>query len=169
MLETMQNFESVMGPAARDYPLYVIAPGSAAVVAGLFIWLGGLGFKRVLTAIAGAAGGFAVGYFAVGRGVVVAAVLAGVAAIVAALLDRVFIALLAAILVAGVGFSQKDKMVVVPVSCITADAASRREVYLTANDGLYPHLSGSTVELNNAIHGAVVGDCQAVHTEFFGS
>lgn len=104
MLETMQNFESVMGPAARDYPLYVIAPGSAAVVAGLFIWLGGLGFKRVLMAIAGAAGGFAMGTFAVGRGVAVAVVSAGVLALIGAIFDRAFIALFAAFLVAGVGF-----------------------------------------------------------------
>ena len=103
MLETMQNFESVMGPAARDYPLYAIAPASAAVVAGLFVWLGGLGFKRVLMAIAGAAGGAAGGYFSIGRGVVPAAVSAVVAAGIAALFDRAFIALLAAILVAIIG------------------------------------------------------------------
>ena len=105
MLETIQNFESVMGPAARDYPLYAIAPASAAVVAGLFVWLGGLGFKRVLMAIAGAAGGAAGGYFAIGRGVVPAAVSAVVAAGIAALFERVFIALLAAILVAIIGFT----------------------------------------------------------------
>jgi len=105
MLETIQNFESVVGPAARDSPLYVIAPGIAAVVVGLFVWLGGLGFKRVLMAIAGAAGGAALGYFAIGRGVVPTAVSTGVAAVIAAIFDRVFIALLTAILAAGVGFA----------------------------------------------------------------
>lgn len=103
MLETMQNFESVMGPAARDYPMYAIAPASAAVVAGLFVWLGGLGFKRVLMAIAGAAGGAAVGYFAIVRGLLPAAVSAVVAAGIAALFERVFIALLAAITIAIIG------------------------------------------------------------------
>jgi hypothetical protein len=104
MLETIQNFESVVTPAARDYPLCAIAPSSAAVVAGLFVWLGGLGFKRVLMAIAGAAGGFALGYSVIGWSVIQAAVSAGVAAVIAAIFDRVFIALLAAILAAGVGF-----------------------------------------------------------------
>jgi hypothetical protein len=104
MLETIQNFESVVIPAARAYPLYAMAPGSTGVVVGLFIWLGGLGFKRVLMAIAGAAGGFALGYFAIGRGVIPAAVLAGVLALIMAIFDRVSIALLAAILVAGIGF-----------------------------------------------------------------
>ena len=104
MLETIQNFESVISPAARDYPLYAIAPGSAAVVVGLFVWLGGLGFKRILMAIAGAAGGFALGYFVIGWGVIPAAVSAGVAAGIVAVFDRVFVALLAAILAAGIGF-----------------------------------------------------------------
>ena len=105
MLETIQNFESVVIPAARDYPLYVIAPGSAAVVVGLFVWLGGLGFKRVLMAIAGSAGGFSMGYFAIGWGIIPSAVSAGVLALIAAIFDRVFIALLAALLVAGIGFA----------------------------------------------------------------
>ena len=104
MLETIQNFESVMGQAARDNPLVVIAPSSAAVAVGLFVWLGGLGFKRVLMAIAGAAGGAALGYFVIGWGVIPTAISAGMAAVIAAIFDRVFIALLAAILVAGIGF-----------------------------------------------------------------
>jgi hypothetical protein len=69
----------------------------------LFVWLGGLGFKRVLMAIAGAAGGAATGYFAIGRGVLPAAITAAVAAGIAAIFDRVFIALLAAIMVAIIG------------------------------------------------------------------
>jgi len=105
MLETIQNFESAVGPAARDYPLYVIAPGSAAVAAGLLVWLGGFGIKRILMGIAGAAVGFAVGYFVIGRGEILpAAIVAGVAAIVAALLDRVFMANFVALLAFCIGF-----------------------------------------------------------------
>jgi hypothetical protein len=104
MLETIQNFESAVGPVARDYPLFVIAPASAGVVAGLFVWLGGLGFKRVLMAIAGAVGGAAVGQFALGWGLVPTVISAGVAAVIAAVLDRVFIAQLAATLVAAISF-----------------------------------------------------------------
>lgn len=105
MLETIQNFESAVGPAARDYPLYVIAPGSAAVAVGLLVWLGGYGIRRVLMGIVGAAGGFALGYFVIGqREIIPAAVVAGVAAIFAALLDRVFIAHSLALLAFGIGF-----------------------------------------------------------------
>ena len=106
MLETIQNFESAVGPAARDYPLYVIAPGSAAVAVGLLVWLGGYGIKRILMGIAGAAGGFALGYFVIGRGEILpAAIVAGVAAIFAALLDRLFIAHSIALLAAGIGLA----------------------------------------------------------------
>ena len=105
MLETIQNFESVMGPAARDYPLVVTAPGGAAVAVGLFVWLGGFGFKRVLMAIAGAAGGAALSYFVVGWGLIPTAAVACVAAGIAAILDRAFIALFAAILVAVIGIA----------------------------------------------------------------
>ena len=105
MLETIQNFESAVGPAARDYPLYVIAPGSAAVAVGLLVWLGGFGIKRVLMGIAGAAVGFALGYFVIGRGEILpAAIVAGVAAIFAALLDRVFIAHFLSLLAFVIGF-----------------------------------------------------------------
>jgi hypothetical protein len=104
MLETIQNFESVMGPAARDYPLVVTAPGGAAVAVGLFVWLGGFGFKRVLMAIAWAGGGAALSYFVVGWGLIPTVASACVAAGIAAILDRVFIALFASILVALIGF-----------------------------------------------------------------
>jgi hypothetical protein len=105
MLETIQKFESVMGPATWDYPLYVIGAGSAAVVIGLFVWLAGLGFKKILMAIIGAAGGAALGYFAIGRGVIPAAVSAVVAAVIAVIFERVFIALFEVILVVGFGLA----------------------------------------------------------------
>ncbi|MEJ2704301.1 MAG: hypothetical protein P8Z79_17840 [Sedimentisphaerales bacterium] len=104
MLETIQNFESVMGPAARDHPLVVIGPGGAAVVAGLLIWLGGLGFRKVLLGIAGAAGGAVVGFYAIQRGTVTAAISAVVGGAIAMLFERVVVALLLAVLVGTAGF-----------------------------------------------------------------
>jgi hypothetical protein len=104
MLETLQNFESVMGPAARDHPLVVIGPAGAAVAAGLLIWLGGLGFRKVLVGIAGAATGVAVGSYAIRRGVVWTAVAAVVAAGMGILFERLIIALLLASLVGAAGF-----------------------------------------------------------------
>jgi hypothetical protein len=100
MLESIQNFESVVGPAAQKYPLFVIAPGSAVVVAGLVVWLGGLGLKKVLMVIASAAGGAGLGYFVIGRGVLPTVIAAVVLAFIAVVLERLFIAQLLALLVA---------------------------------------------------------------------
>ncbi|MBA7631797.1 hypothetical protein ES703_39333 [subsurface metagenome] len=72
------------------------------------------------------------------------------------------------VLVAGVIFSEENEMIMVSVSYIAARATSWRKVNLTADDGLDTHLPGGTVELNDAIHGAVVGYRQTVHTELFG-
>lgn len=104
MLESIQNFESVMGPAVQKYPQFVIAPASAAVLGGLFVWLGGLGFKRVLMVIFGAAGGAALGYFVIGRGALPTVVSTVVAAVITAVLERVFIAQLLASLVIVISF-----------------------------------------------------------------
>ena len=51
MLEIAQNFEQV---AAEFRPVVLIGPGLAAVWVGLFVWLGGLGVRRVLLAVVGA-------------------------------------------------------------------------------------------------------------------
>ncbi len=72
------------------------------------------------------------------------------------------------VLVAGIIFGQENEMIVVSISYIASGATSRGDVYLTADDGLYPRLPGGTIELDDAIHGAVVGYRQAVHTQLFG-
>ncbi|MBA7714938.1 hypothetical protein ES703_123971 [subsurface metagenome] len=51
------------------------------------------------------------------------------------------------------------------ISGITAKAAVGSDINLTADDGLYPHLFGSQVELNSAIHNPMVGYRQAVHPQ----
>ncbi len=72
------------------------------------------------------------------------------------------------VLVAGIVLGQKNEMIMVSVDYIAAEATSRRHVYLTADDGLYPRFSGGAVELDDAVHSAVVGYGQAVHTQLFG-
>ncbi len=101
MLEIIQSFE---GSAARLSPVVLIGPGGAAVVVGLFVWLGGLGFKRILLPIAGAVCGGILGIFVIRRGLVAASVSAAVAAVVAAIFERVSVALLAGALVASICF-----------------------------------------------------------------
>ena len=60
MLQILQEFEQT---AARFSPVVLIAPGVVAVIIGLFIWLGGLGFKKVLVVILGAVAGWLCGFF----------------------------------------------------------------------------------------------------------
>ncbi|MFH1719584.1 MAG: hypothetical protein ABIF19_19715 [Planctomycetota bacterium] len=105
MLEIFQNFECAMGGAAQSSPLVLIGPGIAAVLAGLFVWLGGLNLRKILVGIIAAAGGCVFGFVVIGRGPVPAAASAAAAALVAIALERVFITVLAAALAAAFGFA----------------------------------------------------------------
>jgi len=54
MVDILKNFEQMAG---RFSPLVLIAPGLLITVLGLFVWLGGLGFRRALLALVGAVTG----------------------------------------------------------------------------------------------------------------
>ena len=97
MLEIIQNFEQM---AARLNPIVLIAPGLTAVIVGLFVWLGGLGFRRLLVAVAGTVTGGICGFFIIGRNILTAIVLAALTAVIAIIFQRLFIALLTAALAA---------------------------------------------------------------------
>jgi hypothetical protein len=102
MLRIFQNFEQT---AVQLNPIVLIGPGLAAVLVGLFIWLGGLGFRRLLVAVAGAVSGGICAFFIVGRNIRVAIILAGAAAVIAIIFERLFITILAAALAAVFGFA----------------------------------------------------------------
>lgn len=102
MLEIIQYFEQ---SAMRFRPIILIGPGLAAVLLGLFLWLGGLGFRRVLVTIVGAVSGGMCGFFIIGRNIMLAIVLAGVAAAIAIMFERIFITILTAVLAAVLGFA----------------------------------------------------------------
>lgn len=104
MLEILQDFESAIGQGVRLSPLIFVGPGLAAVVVGLFIWLGGLGFKKLLVAVAGAICGGICGFFAIGQNIVSAAFAAVLAAALAMVFERLFIAILTAALAAAFAF-----------------------------------------------------------------
>ncbi|MHC4266583.1 MAG: hypothetical protein ACYSUK_11745 [Planctomycetota bacterium] len=99
MFEFAQSFEQ----AAMQFSAPVlVVPGLILVFAGLFIWLGGLGFSRIFIATIGAVAGCLCGLFVVGKNTTAAVVLAVIVAILAIAWKRIFITILLAI-VAAVG------------------------------------------------------------------
>ncbi|MHC4353418.1 MAG: hypothetical protein ACYS0H_11970 [Planctomycetota bacterium] len=105
MLEILEHFESAMSGAERLSPAVLIGPGAAAVAAGLFVWLAGLSFKKVLAAISGAIGGGILASAAIGWTALPAAGSAAAATVVAAVFEKVFIIALAAGLATTVGIA----------------------------------------------------------------
>jgi hypothetical protein len=104
MLEILQDFESAISGTVRLSPIVLVGPGLVCVIAGLFIWLGGLGFRKVLVAVAGAITGGICGFFAIGQNIISAAFTAALAAALAMLFERIFITILAASLTAMFAF-----------------------------------------------------------------
>jgi len=95
MVEVFKSFEQVAG---RLNPLVLVLPGLVTVVLGLFVWLGGLGFRRVLFALLGAAAGGVTTLLIVSQNGVIAGASALVAAFLAAMFQRVFTSLLLGLL-----------------------------------------------------------------------
>ena len=101
MLEFIQHFEQI---AARFRPVVLIVPGLAAVLLGLFIWLGGLRFRRFIAVVIGAVIGGVCGFFAAGRNVTAALVSTGVGAGLGVIFKKIFIIILTAAIAALAGF-----------------------------------------------------------------
>ncbi|HEC02078.1 MAG TPA: hypothetical protein ENI81_00950 [Phycisphaerales bacterium] len=118
MLEILENFESAMSGTERLSPSVLIGPGVAAVIAGLFVWLGGLGLKRLLAAIAGAICGGILASVAIGLTVVPTAASIAVGLVVAMVFEKVFVTALAAGLAtaAGAAFFIGPYMQISPVA-----------------------------------------------------
>jgi hypothetical protein len=86
-------------------PAVLIVPGLACVLLGLFVWLGGLGFRRALAAVIGAVSGGICGFFIDGRNITTAMISVGVAMVIAIILEKIFIAILTGVLAAAIGFA----------------------------------------------------------------
>jgi len=102
MLDFFQNFEQ---EASRFAFLVLIVPGVTAIIVGLFIWLGGLGFRRLLVALVGAIGGGICGFFLISRNFIAAALAAGLAALIAIIFERLISAILLAAIAAAFGLA----------------------------------------------------------------
>jgi len=101
MLEIGLNLEQT---AAGFKPIALIVPGLAAVLVGLFVWLGGLGFRKILVVVVGAVSGAGCGFFIAGANIILAMLLAVVAVVIAVIFERIFIGILTVVLAVGGGF-----------------------------------------------------------------
>lgn len=97
MLEIARNFERMVAGLS---PIFQVGLGIAAVLIGLFVWLGGLGFRKLLVAIVGAAGGAVCVFFIIGRNIMPALGAAAIAACLAVIFEKIFITILTAALAA---------------------------------------------------------------------
>ena len=104
MLQILRDLESAIGGAAGLSPVVLLGPGLAAVLVGLFVWLGGLGFRKLLVAVVGAICGGVFGFFAIGENIVSVVFMAALIAAIAILFERLFIAILTAALAAVFAF-----------------------------------------------------------------
>jgi hypothetical protein len=104
MLQILQDLESAIGGTAGISPVVLLGPGLVCIIAGLFIWLGGLGFRKLLLPTAGAITGAVCGFFIIGQNFISVVFAAALAAGIATILERLFIAILTAALAAAVAF-----------------------------------------------------------------
>ena len=102
MLEFVKEFEQV---AVRFSPVVLILPGVLCVVLGLFIWLGGLGLRKVLAAVLGSIVGGVCGFFVSGRNIILAGLSTAPGAIAAIVFEKLFVAIMTAGLAAAIGFA----------------------------------------------------------------
>lgn len=101
MLEVLESFERA---AVRLSPIVLVLPGLFLAGLGLFVWLGGLGFRRVLFGLLGALTGAIAAFCLAGKNLVatVSAVLA--LALIAAVFQRFFAAVLLGVLAGAAAF-----------------------------------------------------------------
>ena len=69
--------------------------------------------------------------------------------------------------IAGIVLRKQHQMVITILSTcqFLVKPGIRSHVYLTAQDRFDPRFSGCTVEIDHAVHNAMVGDCRAVHAQ----
>jgi hypothetical protein len=101
MLEITRKLERI---GAGSDPKILIAVAIAAVLVGLFLWLGGLGLRRVLVVVIGAIGGSICGFFFVRGNPIHIAIIALIGSVLASIFEKESITILAVALAAMAAF-----------------------------------------------------------------
>ena len=73
------------------------------------------------------------------------------------------------VLITLVVLGQQHQMIVavLPVRGFSVKSGTGRHIYLASDDGFDSHLSGRPVEIDHAVHDAMVRDSHAVHAQLF--
>jgi len=101
MLYILRHFEKT---AVHLDSTILVVSGLVAFLLGLVIWLAGTAFRKFLAIIAGAATGYIIGLFVVGRNIISVLASTCLVAVLAAVFEKLFITALAALLAAVIGF-----------------------------------------------------------------
>lgn len=102
MVDVIENLERFAG---HLNPILLIVSGLALLLTGAFVWLGGLGFRKILFTVIGAACAVAFGFLIPGWNILLAAAMVGLAIFIAVKLDDIFVVIVASVLAAVVGFA----------------------------------------------------------------
>jgi len=120
VFEILQNLESV---ATQFTPLVLIAPGVISVICGLFIWLGGLGFRKLLLALVGAIAGAGLAFYFSDHNIIMVLFAAVIGSVITLVFERILITLLATALIGAVALA----ILVTPYSKDTPHESSGRQ------------------------------------------
>jgi hypothetical protein len=101
MFEILQNFELI---SRGLKPVLLLGIGLAGITVGLFLWLGGLKFKKILISIIAASAGYIFGIYIIDANFIVSIIIAAVAVSAALLIERAFISIMTALLITAVSF-----------------------------------------------------------------
>ena len=69
--------------------------------------------------------------------------------------------------VSGLIAAKQHQVIIVLFSRRMITVTVSHDIYFTTDDGLDPGIFGQTVELDRAVHHAVVGEGNTIHTKFF--
>jgi hypothetical protein len=102
MFEIFQNFEQLIN---RFSPWLLIASGVVFLLLGLCIWIAGHSLRKIFISLLGLAGGIVVGLYVVGRNAFAALLAGGLTTLIALILEKVLVVLLAAVMAAAIAFT----------------------------------------------------------------
>jgi hypothetical protein len=102
MLEIFQNFEQITG---RFSSSVLIIAGILLLLLGLCIWIAGHSLRKILISLAGLAAGVVAGLYGIGRNAFSALLAGGLAALIALIIEKLLVILLAAAMASAIAFT----------------------------------------------------------------